>query len=295
VSYQLTGGWLVVKSPQYIEEATYGVTPSSPTFVTAGPLVSMADSQNIPSLKYRQIGSRDIYAMIKTGEEYSFELTFNPIDATLIGYGINLPAGTGTIEKSLSFVKSQKLNNVENYIVYTGSKCDQITIEVTADGAVNTTMSFICKNISTPATTPGFTGTPTYAATPTLIPWQNWTPGAGPLTINSTIVDTDSFSMTVTNNIQMVKINGETTPKFVDPTVRDITFSFDTLFKDIALISDSKSLTARSMEYKLSTDKKLVFTDAYMESVDTSDDVGSTDPKKLSIAGTAKAVTIASY
>jgi hypothetical protein len=46
-----------------------------------------------------QVGSRDIYAMVKTGEMYSFDVKFSPISAAFMNYGINLPNGTGTIEK----------------------------------------------------------------------------------------------------------------------------------------------------------------------------------------------------
>jgi hypothetical protein len=52
LSYLLTGQWNIVKQVQFVEETTYGTTPSSP------------------------VGSRDIYAMVKTGEVYSFDVRF---------------------------------------------------------------------------------------------------------------------------------------------------------------------------------------------------------------------------
>jgi len=293
--YIPAGGWLAIKRPQFVEEAVYGTTPSSPTFTSAGPLSTWTNTSEIQNTQYRELGTRDINSLIKTGEQHSFQLTYNPVDAVLMGYGVNLPSGSGSIEKSLSFVTSQKMDNVENYIVCTGCITNEITIEIANDSPVNVTQSFRAKNISTPATTPGFTGTPTYAANTTLLPWTNQTPGSGPLTFNGTVVDVSTFSTTITNNVNEIKPNGDAVAKIVAPTLREVTFSFTTWFKDTTLIADTKTLTPRAMEYKLSTDKKLVFTDAYLNKFETSDDVGSNDFKDLAFTGVAKAVTISSY
>jgi tail tube protein len=295
MSYVLSYPYDIIKSYMFVEETSFATPPASPTFISAGPLVSQSQSTEIGNIKYRAVGSRDVNTGIKTAENYSFSINYNPIDTTLINYGISLPGGAGTIEKSLTFLKSQRMNNVENYILFKGCRTDSITVEVKSDGAVNVTQDFIASTITTPSTTHGLTGTPTFPPNPTQIPWTHFLPGAGPFTFNSVVVDTDSFSMTVNNNINKVYINGETIPKFVDPTQREITFSFDTFWKDTTLIADNKSFTARSMEYKLSTDKKLVFTNAYLEKNDTGDDTGSTDPKKQSLSGYATGVAIASY
>jgi hypothetical protein len=284
-----------MKQPQYVEETVYGETPDSPTFIHAGPMSDMEESIEIDSIPYRQIGSRDLYSMIKTGENYSFDITLNPISEDLIKYAIDLPNGTGTIEKSLTFVKSQKINGVELYTVYKGCRCDSIDIEIASDSAVEVSMSFLCKEITTPAASPGFTGTPTYASNPTDLPWTNLSPGSGPLTINSLPYDTSDFSCSITQNLEATKPNGELQPKWVDPTLREVEFEVDVYYKDVALITDTKGLTARSMEYKLSSNKKLVFTDAYLEELSTSDETGATEAKVQSISGTAKSVAIATW
>lgn len=288
-----------MKQMQYVEETQYGVTPDNAVFIHAGPLVELTENVDIGSIKYRQIGSRDIYSLIKTGEMYSFEITFNPIDENLIKYGIDLPGGTGTIEKSLTFVKSQKVNQagtlVEHFTIYRGCRCDSIDVEVTNDGAVEVSMTFLCREMTTPATAHGLGGTPVFAANPSTEPWTNLSPGSGPLTINAIVTDTPSWSMSVSNNLEVIKPNGELIAKFVEPTLRDITFEFDTWLKDTVLLADAKTLTPRAMEYKLSADKKLVFTDAYLESQETSDATSATESKLQSFSGTAKAVAIVSY
>lgn len=283
---------------QYVEEATYGVTPTSPTFLHPGPITDLSESLETQNIKYRQLGSRDIYSLIKSGEAYSFEIKFTPINANLINYGINLPAGTGTIEKSLTFIKSQKINNVEMYTLYQGCKCDSIDYEITADGVHDVTMSFMAKNITTPSTTHGLT-TPTFASNPTSTPWTGFESGSNPLTLNSLNYDVPRFKFSVTNNLEAIRPNGELILKFLEPTNREVTFDFDTWVKDTVLLADTKSLTARAMTYKLtgasSTPANLTatFTDAYLESVDTSDSPTANETKMLSFSGTAKAVAVA--
>jgi|SRR5215203_1672183 len=304
MSYKLTGGWLVQRQLQYVEEVTYGTTPTSPTFVHAGPITDLSDSQETQAIKYRQIGSRDMYAMIKTGEMYSFDVTFNPLDSNLIDYAINLPgtgAGGRDIGKSLSFIKSALINGTEMYTIYKGCVADSIDISIAADTPIEVTISYICKTITTPATSHGL-GTVTFGTNPTLIPWTNLSGGTNPFTWNGTAVDTPSWSTSITNNIERVKVNGEIDVKFTEPTLRDVTFEFDTFHKDATLIADQKgsgaTWNARPMVYKLtgpSSGKRLTFTDAYLESLEMADATSSTTPKTESYTGTAKAVVCETY
>lgn len=302
MSYKLTGGWLVQKQLQYVEETTYGTTPNSPTLIHAGPIVDISDSQETQAIKYRQIGSRDMYAMIKTGEMYSFDVTYNPLSKDLIDYAINLPGvGSQNIGKSLSFVKSSLINNTEMYTIYKGCVAESIDISITADSPVEITISYIAKEITTPSTTLGL-GTPVFGTNPTLIPWTNLSSGANPFSWNGTTVDTPSWSCSVTNNIERVKVNGDINVKFTEPTLRDITFEFDTFHKDTTLIADQKGSGAtwngRPMVYKLtgpSSGVRLAFTDAYLESLEMADATGDTTPKIESYTGTAKTIVCETY
>jgi hypothetical protein len=163
---------------------------------------------------------------------------------------------------------------------------------------VECTISFVAKEATTPSTTHGLT-TPVFATNPTAIPWTNLSGGVNPLKIgvaaSEVAVDTPSFSCSVTHNLERVKPNGQTDVKFVEPTLRDVTFEFDTWHKDTTLIADQKSLTARSMLYNLSSNRRLVFTDAFLESLGMSDATSATTPKIESYTGTAKAVAVATY
>lgn len=304
MSYVLTGGWNVVKPFQYIEETEFGVTPSSsPTFQFPGPVVDINDSQEAQAIKYRQIGSRDMYAMIRTGELYNFDVTFNPINAILLDYAINLPPPHGTaarnIGKSLTFLTSQLVNGTEMYKFYKGCRADSIDISISSDSAVEVSISYQARDITTPSTSPGLS-TPTFVQTGLTggdIPWTNLTPGSGPFLLgedgDEIVVDTPSFSCSITNNLERVKPNGDMIVKFVEPTLRDITFEFDTFYKDTALISDQKALERiDSMVYKLSDDTAMYFKDVFLETMSASDATSATEPKILSFTGTARSVEV---
>jgi hypothetical protein len=229
---------------------------------------------------------------------YSFDIKFTPINADLMTRGINLPNGTGTIEKGLSMLLSQKINGTEYFTLYKGCKCDKIDVEITADGPINCSMTFLAISATTPSTTVPLTGTPTYATNPTNPPFTGLTAGSNPLVINSNNVDTPSFKFSVTNNLATVKPNGELNAKFVEPTNRDVTFSFDTWRKDVTLLTDTKALTARAMTYRLTgpgsspANLTATFTNAYMEKWTTSYSPTANDVQSESFDGVAQAVAV---
>lgn len=296
IVYKYTGPWDVILQPQFAEETVYGEPVTSATFAHTGPLVEMAEAIETGSLEYRQIGTRDINSMIRTGVGYTFDLTFNPINTTLIEYGINLPNGTGTIEKSLTFLKSQLLDGVEHFHVYTGCRTDSIDISIASDSAVEVSTSWIAKEARTPSTTMGLPGTPIpHVGGVAGEPWTNLTPGVDPLTWNGITTDTNSFSCSVTNNLEPIKPNGMISNKDTPPTLRNVEWEFTTWYYNTQLISDVKALQFRPMEYKLSTTKKLVFVDAYPESVSMSDNTTATEHKTLSVSGRAKSVSVVTY
>lgn len=297
MSYQLTYGILLQKQLQYIEGAagTYATVPSNPSFTSAGAVRELTEGVELESINYRFIGSRDRYKEIKTGTNYTFSTTFNPLDENLMKYGVNLPGGTGTIERDLQFVKSQTVDGTEKYRVYKGARCNSIEISITNDSAVDVTMEWICSTITDWASTPGFTGTANYALPPSATPWTNLTGGSQPLIWNSIAQDTPSFSMTVNNNIARIKPNGETEPKWVDPTFRDITFEFDVYDHNQTLRADMIAATERTLVYHLSGNRQLSLTGCVLTAMDTGDNAESSDPKMLSFSGTATTATIETY
>lgn len=312
MSWTPTGPWYVEKPPQFIEEATYGVTPTDPTFVYCGPIVDMTHNHEVGYMDVRQIGFRDLYSQIQTGVDYSFDITYNPIDNKMLNYGIALPAGTGTVEKSITLLISQLINGTEYYLIYRGCRCDSTDLEITSDSAVEVSQTWFAKELT--INTTGIAGTPTYVTkndvTGVAVPWTNLdgtTTTASPLTWNfggSPAVNTDvnSFSLSVSNNLERIKPNGQLTNKFVEPTLRDIEWEFATWLgtgKEDAAVdtywtNEATSPTDRPMRYVVKAGVgglALDFTKARINSVTSSDATSATESKMMELAG--KAATLA--
>jgi len=290
----LTGHWNTTQVVGYIEEATFGTTPvASPAFIWAGPIQDMSENTDINSLDYRQIGDRDIQSMIKTGEAYSFSLKFFPLTTALMKYGINLPAGIGTIEKSLSFIKAQKIDNVVMWTLYKGSRCNSIDVEVAMDGAVEVTMNFLCADITTPAASNGLT-TPTFGAAGAGQPMTNISGGSSPFTFDGTPHDVARLKFSVTQNLQVVKPNGELKAKFIEPTNREVTIDFDTWLTAVADMTTAKSLTVKQGTYTLNATGPITatFTDIYLNAFNTADSPTANETKMISYSGRAKGVAV---
>src|SRR5690242_2321257 len=168
MSYSPAGAYYYIKQPQFVEESSFGVTPTSPTFINCGAITDLAFSLDVNEVKYRQLGSRDMYNEIKVGESYSIVMKYQPFNTTLMKYGTEYAnaSATGNIAKSLSILWSQNINGVENYYLAVGCRTERIDIDIT-ENAVMCTQTFIAKTVNTPTTTftgAGGTGTPTYAA-----------------------------------------------------------------------------------------------------------------------------------
>ena len=76
MSFPVTTSLKVIKPLQYVEEVTRGTTPTSPTFINAGPIQEFTPNTETNAVKYRMLGSPDLYKVIKTGERFSFDITF---------------------------------------------------------------------------------------------------------------------------------------------------------------------------------------------------------------------------
>lgn len=261
MSYVRTFPGLIQKRLQYIEEASYGVTPSAaPTFISAGKIKRLSFNIDAQVERYRTLGLRKVSDFLNTGQMTSFELEYQPIDTTLMAYGINDPNGTGTIEKSLSFLYSKLIDGVEHYFIIKGAKTDQISIEVTKE-AVNVTQSFLAREAITPITTTnaGFT-TPTFATAPTGKPWVGRDGGGSVFIYDGTAWDTPRLSCEVAWNLDPGQPIGQDLIKFLDPTNKDCNLDFDVWQKDTTFIADLKSENRVDLSYTLNAATSAIVT-----------------------------------
>jgi len=263
ILFPVSGHWQITRPIQYVAEgitqALFGVTPvTAPTFNLAGAVTDITENININSTMYRTVGLRNYYKNVSYGHAYTFEFAFSPDNFTLMKYGSEPDAGTGTIGESLSFLKAMKLNSsgslVEHFIFYKGAKMNVLDISV-AGQMVEVNSSWLCRQITVPATTSGLT-TPVFKqfSDQTATPWSHLQNGSLPLTINSVTYPCSQFHINWNNNCAIDNMNGTDLVDAITQGNRDITGDFTIkVGKDLALETDMATdpMPARAASYKL--------------------------------------------
>ena len=292
----------IVKPLQFIQEAadtiaaptSYGVTPtSSPSFTAAGLNTEITLNPDVVHQDVDVLGSEDVVDAVKTGELYTFTTRFNPTDSVLLNYGLVTGSGTGTINASLSFLYSEKLNGTENFTILKGCRPTSTTCSLER-GTWNVDMTWICKDITTPATAHGLTS-PTFATIPTASPLTHTDAGSDPFSWNSTATAERRFSTTVTREMSILSVNGESNITFAKPSSRRIEFSVDVFVKNTTLLADFKAKTARAATYKFSSSPSKTFTysNAVITGYSSARSATTTDAFVESINARAEGLTIA--
>jgi hypothetical protein len=296
MSYPLTTSLRVIKELQWVKEVVRGTTPNAPAFV-AIPTREFSPKISIENIKYRKLGSPDLYKGIKVREMYDFGISYAPIDSTLLKSMINL-SGTGNRDDTFTFLISQEQNvsNVltEQYQIARGAGISSVTVSINSGEIVSVESDWIASSVSDWATAHGLT-TPTFATTLSAVPWSSTTTGTSPLLFNGLTYDVRNFKMTFNHNPDRVQVVGQSQTTWVTQTIREITVDMDVVYKDTSISADVKTLTARAATFQLNSTgpTTLTFTELYMEAYDENVSADSTDAKTVSYSGYAKSVTIA--
>lgn len=221
LAFPLTHGGLIEKPLCYIAETSFGDTPTaSPSFTAVAVVGEIIPKIDDIEIDVRQIGSHDKYAgggMQTAAHKYGFTLNINPFDISFLQYGAKAPNYTtpsGTPAESLSFLLQYKQAVgasafVTHFVFFRGAKCNSLTVRVNAEGLVEGSMEWICREITTPSATSGLT-TPVIPdfsgiTTPVL---SNVDGGAKPLTINSIPYAVNDMVLTWNNNLIPDPFNG---------------------------------------------------------------------------------------
>lgn len=291
----------IVKPLQYVSEgntistpANYGTTPtSSPTFIIPGHTVDLNPQCDVRDLDVDVLGSEDVVDAVKSEELFAFQCRYEMINTTLPAFGINASGGgIGSIDESLSFLFSEYLDGTEYYTIMKGCRPTSTTLSVER-GKWMCDQTYIAKDITTRATTHGLT-TPTFVSVSTSSPITHRDSGADPFTWNSTAFPENRFSCTVTRQMSIEALNGDTQILYAKPAGRSITFSVDVFTKNTTLETDYKAKTLRSANYSVTTspNKDLAFTNCVIKSWNISRSATSIDGFKESITARAEAVAI---
>ena len=262
----------IVKELQYVGEGntvttptSFGTTPNSASFTLVGNNSEINIQPDVQHMDVSVLGSEDIIDAVKTQSLYAFTIRYNPIDTALWKYVWNSSGGgTGSIDESLSFTYSYYLDGTEYYQHLRGCRPTSGTMSVSR-GAWECNMTFIAKDITVPNTTDGNGGTPTYQTTETSSsPIVHSDGGGTPFTWNSVTYGERSFSTTVTRNMAVMAVNGETDITYTKPVSRSISFSVDvfagTASNETSLYTDYEGKTARAASYKFTSSPSKTFT-----------------------------------
>ena len=297
MSFPVTTSLKVIRPLQYVEEVTRGTTPTSPTFINAGPVQEFTPNVETNSVNYRMLGSPDLYKVLKTGERFSFDITFNPIDLNLVEYGVNL-TGTRNRDDTLTFLLSQSMYPgtgtvlTEHFIIAKGCSCDSTSIDISLE-AVNVSQTWIANDIPIPTAAHGL-GTPVFASDITDSPWTGISAGTKSLTHNSIEYVLRGFSCTIGHNSDQFQPIGEANVFATIPTIRDISGSFDVLHSGTGLQADAEAVTPRTAVIKLNDTgthyDQLTFTDMYLTSYNETISATATEAKTVSYNFVAKSV-----
>lgn len=303
-AYNITGKHDIVKELQWVSEgntvttpANYGVTPTSPTFNLVGNNTEISLRPDVKMLTVDVLGTEDIIDAVKTESLYAFSIKFNPIDTALWKYVWNANGQTSGPDSSLSFVYSYYLNGTEYYQVLKGCRPTSGTMSLSR-GMWECDMTFIAKDITVPSTSSGITGTPVYQTGETSSSPIIHTDGGGsPFTWNAVSYAERSFSTTITREMAVMSINGDTDITYCKPVKRSISFTADvfagTASNQTSMYTDYEAKTARTASYKFtsSPSKTFTFTNARISDYSFTHAAGSNDALIESITAIAESVT----
>ena len=295
----------IVKELQFVTEgdsvsnaALYGVTPNSSTFALVGNNTEINIQPDVQHMDVNVLGSEDVIDAVKTQSLYAFTLRNNPVDLTLWKYLWN-SSGTGATspDSSLSFTYSFNLDGTEYYQHMRGCRPTSGTLSVSR-GMWEQNMTFIAKDITVPATSTGDGGTPVYQSSETSSsPIVHSDGGGNPFTWNSVTYGERSFSTTVTRNMAVMAVNGETDITYTKATDRSITFTADvfsgTASNETSMYTDYEAKNARAASYKFNSTGPVTLTyeNAIITDYSHTHAAGSTDALIESITARAESCT----
>lgn len=291
-----------VKVLQYVGEgntvttpANYGVTPTDPTFTAVGKVTDINLQPDIQHSDTDVLGNEDVIDAVKTMENYTFTISFELVNTTLIDYAFSASGGgTGSIDESLSFMFSEYLDGTENYTAMYGCRPTSCTVNLDR-GIWTASMTFIAKEITLPnATSPWNGESPTYASETASATLTHTDAGADPFTWNSVAYPESRFSTTVTRGMAVQAVNGNSKILYCKASTRRVDFSVDAFVKANTLETDFVGKTERTAGYSISTSPNddFAFTNCVITSYSRQKTATNADGFRESITARAGGVSI---
>jgi len=235
--------------PQYIAEgtsaATFGVMPTSPTFIQPNLITDFTIDQQITKADVLELGNYDIVNAVKTGEVSAFSLKANITDTTLAKTGFNAPSGSGTVEESQSWIIGKDFDGTDNYRTLLGARPISTTLSAER-GLWELDMSFVCREITDWSTSaPAGSTLLTAASSSTALSHSD--AAADPFSWNSAAYDILSFSATTTFELALVEVMGKVNIEHSRVANRRNIGSATVYQKNTTIQTDHNALTKRAL------------------------------------------------
>ena len=275
--------------------ADYAAAITSPTFTAVGKVTDINLQPDIQHSDTDVLGNEDVIDAIKTMENYTFSISFEMTDTTLINYAYSPSGGgAGSIDESLTMMFSEYLNGVENYTAMYGCRPTSCTVNLDR-GIWTANMTFMCKEITLPsATSPWNASTPEFASELATATLTHTDSGADPFTWNSVAYPESKFSSTVTRGMAVQAVNGSSQILYCKASTRRIDFTVDAFVKAVTLETDFLGKTERTVGYSISTspNNDFAFLNCVITSYSRQKTASNADGFRESITARAGSVTI---
>jgi len=242
----------------YVEESTYGVTPTNPTMLGIATAESVEPALNPGLTKVRGIGSRDLQAIRKGVRQVELKIAYNlPSEAP-----INFLQYVQTL-KSLSVeVVYEKSSGIID-LLHKGCRFNRLTIECSVEGLLKAVAELIGQDVA--VGTSKISGA-TYADYSGAVPYyESYVKKGG-----TTLERVTDFIFAIENNLKRVPVIRATSGhllKYLPERHRncsgEITFDFETKEEFDNVVNDAEF----SLEFGLGGTNKAVFSNCKWESV----------------------------
>jgi len=242
----------------YVEESTYGVTPTNPSMLGIATAENVEPALNSSLIKVRGTGSRDLQTIRKGLRQVELKIAYNVPSDTPISFLQHVQT-----LKSLSVeVIYEKSSGIID-LLHKGCRFDSLSVECSVEGLLKATAELIGQDVA--VGTSKISGA-TYADYSGAVPYYEGYVKKG----GTTLERVTDFRFAIENNLKRVPVIRATSGhllKYLPERHRncsgELTFDFETKDEFDDVIND----TEFSLEFGLGGTNKAVFSNCKWESV----------------------------
>ena len=244
----------------YVEESTYGVTPTNPSMLGIATAESVEPAINPGLIKVRGTGSRDLQTIRKGVRQVGLKIAYTlPSEAP-----INFLQHVQTLDSLSVEVIYEKSTGIID-LLHKGCRFNRLTVECSVEGLLKAVAELIGQDVA--VGTSKISGA-TYADYSGAVPYyESYVKKGG-----TTLERVTDFGFTIENNLKRVPVIRTTSGhllKYLPERHRncggEITFDFETKEEFDDVINDAEF----SLEFGLGGTNKAVFSNCKWENVGT--------------------------